>query len=115
MDSRGTGGAVRGSDSDRARAVRIAGAAGLLAGFALDAALGDPRRLHPVAGFGRAAAALERRLYAPSRRAGAVYAVAAIGAPVAAAAVAAGLTRRRPWARAALVAGATWAVLGART
>ena len=29
-------------------------AVGLLCGFALDAALGDPRRWHPVAGFGRA-------------------------------------------------------------
>ena len=36
-------------------------AAGLAAGVALDALLGDPRRFHPVAGFGRAAAALEAR------------------------------------------------------
>jgi hypothetical protein len=43
-------------------------AAGLAAGVALDALLGDPRRFHPVAGFGRAAAALEARDYADSRR-----------------------------------------------
>ena len=30
-------------------------AAALLAGLALDELLGDPTRLHPVAGFGRAA------------------------------------------------------------
>ena len=34
---------------------RSAGVA-LLAGVALDEALGDPARLHPVAGFGAAAA-----------------------------------------------------------
>ena len=42
-------------------------AAGLAAGVALDALLGDPRRGHPVAAFGRAAAALEARDYADSR------------------------------------------------
>src|SRR6266498_830328 len=56
-----------------------ADAAGLVAGALLDAALGDPRRWHPVAGLGRAAAALERRLYAPSRAAGTGYAVLATG------------------------------------
>src|SRR5439155_1572727 len=34
-------------------------AAGLIAGVALDALVGDPRRGHPVAAFGRAAAAVE--------------------------------------------------------
>ena len=45
-------------------------------------AFGDPRRWHPVAGFGRAAGALERRMYA-ARPAGrrAVHAVA-VGVPV---------------------------------
>ena len=40
-------------------------------GTGADLLLGDPRRWHPVAGFGRAAAALERAAYRPSRRAGA--------------------------------------------
>ena len=44
---------------------------GLAAGVALDALLGDPRRCHPVAAFGRAAAALEARDYADSRLRGA--------------------------------------------
>jgi adenosylcobinamide-phosphate synthase len=93
----------------------VGDAAGLLAGFALDAALGDPRRWHPVAGFGRAAGALERRLYAPHRRAGGVYAVVAVGVPVVGGVALAALTRNRPVARAALVAAVTWTVLGGRT
>ncbi|GAA3344678.1 hypothetical protein GCM10020358_48910 [Amorphoplanes nipponensis] len=98
-----------------ARGATAADAIGLLAGFALDAALGDPRRFHPVAGFGRAAGALERRLYAPDRWAGTLFAAVAVGVPVAAGVAASVLTRRRPAARAALVAAATWTVLGGRT
>ncbi len=89
-----------------------ANAAGLVAGALLDAAVGDPRRLHPVAGFGRAAQALERRLYAANRRAGVRYAAVAAGVPVAAALAATMATRRHPWARACLMAVTTWAVLG---
>jgi len=44
----------------------------LLSGWAADQVLGDPRRWHPVAGFGRLALALERTLYAPSRARGAL-------------------------------------------
>lgn len=93
----------------------LANAAGLLAGYGLDLLLGDPRRGHPVAGFGRAAAALERRVYAPRRGAGAQYTALAAGGPIVLAAVASAATRRRPLARAGVVAAATWAVLGART
>ena len=49
------------------RTAPVANAVGLLAGYALDTLLGDPRRWHPVAGFGRAAGAFERRLYRPDR------------------------------------------------
>ena len=38
----------------------------LLGGYAADAVVGDPRRFHPVAGFGRVALAAERVGYAPS-------------------------------------------------
>ncbi|MFC0532235.1 cobalamin biosynthesis protein [Phytohabitans kaempferiae] len=93
----------------------LANAAGMLAGFAVDALVGDPRRFHPVAGFGHAASALERRLYRPDRLAGAAYAAIAVGAPVAAAVAATVATRRRPVTRAVLVAAGTWAALGART
>lgn len=92
-----------------------ADAAGLVAGYLLDAVLGDPRRFHPVAGFGTAAGALERRLYSPRRRSGAAFTAVAVGAPVLAGVAAAVATRRAPVARAALVAAATWTVLGGRT
>lgn len=90
-------------------------AAGLVAGYLLDAAFGDPRRFHPVAGFGTAAGALERRVYAPNRRSGAVFTAAAVGGPALLGLAAAAATRRRPVARAVLVAAATWTVLGGRT
>lgn len=96
-------------------ALAAANAAGLLGGALLDAALGDPRRWHPVAGFGQAAAALERRMYAPNHRAGLRYASVAVGLPVVTAVGASLATRRHPWARTALVAGATWAALGGRS
>jgi adenosylcobinamide-phosphate synthase len=92
-----------------------ANAIGLAAGYALDALLGDPRRFHPVAGFGRAAGSLERGLYRPGRTAGAAYAALAVGVPVLVGVAATLATRRRPLARAALVAAGTWTVLGGRT
>jgi adenosylcobinamide-phosphate synthase len=98
-----------------ARGATTADAVGLLVGFGLDAVLGDPRRFHPVAGFGQAAGALEHRLYAPNRWAGAAFTTVAVGVPVAAGLAASVLTRRQPVARAVLVAAATWSVLGGRT
>jgi adenosylcobinamide-phosphate synthase len=95
--------------------VALANATGLLAGFGLDLLLGDPRRGHPVAGYGRVAAALERRFYAPRRRAGIRFATVAVGGPVVLAMAAQAVTRRRPLVRAGLVAATTWAVLGARS
>src|SRR3954447_9395382 len=61
---------------DRMSAMDVPTAAGLALGAAADLALGDPRRGHPVAGFGTAAAALERRVWRDSRPTGAAYAVA---------------------------------------
>ena len=78
-------------------------AVGLLLGFAADRVLGDPRRLHPVAGFGIAAAALERRLYADSRPRGAAHTAALVGAAVLVGA-AAERRVRRPVARAGATA-----------
>lgn len=92
-----------------------ADAAGLLAGYLLDAALGDPRRLHPVAGFGTAAGALERRVYRPHRRAGTVFTTVAVGLPVLAGLAVTRATRGRPLARFAVTTAATWTVLGGRT
>lgn len=53
--------------------------AAVLAGFGLDLAFGDPRRGHPVALFGRAAGALERAMWRPSRGAGAAYTLVLVG------------------------------------
>jgi adenosylcobinamide-phosphate synthase len=89
-------------------------ALGLLAGFATDRALGDPARFHPVAGFGSVAAVLERRMYADSRRRGVGYAVALVGS-AAALGVAAERAARHPAVHLAVVAAATWVVLGGRS
>ena len=109
--------AVSGDPRQRRKAITLAAAeaGGLVAGALLDAALGDPRRLHPVAGFGRLAGVVERRLYAPNRAAGAGYVAVAVGAPVTLAVAATLATRRRPWLRAGLMAVTTWAVLGGTT
>jgi adenosylcobinamide-phosphate synthase len=87
-------------------------ATGIATGLLADALLGDPRRGHPVAGFGSAAARLERISYADSRWAGtahigalvAVLAIAGVGAQRA--------TRRSPLATAALTAAATFVAVG---
>ncbi len=55
-------------------------AAGLAAGVALDALIGDPRRGHPVAAFGRLAAGLETRVYADSRLRGVLHTGACLAA-----------------------------------
>jgi adenosylcobinamide-phosphate synthase len=87
-------------------------AVGLLAGAAADAVLGDPRRGHPVALFGAGAQTVQRHMYRDTRRAGIAYAAVCVGSAVAAGA----LVERRlsgPRAYPAVVAAATWAVLGA--
>lgn len=90
-------------------------AAGLLLGYAADRVLGDPRRFHPVAGFGTVAAALEGRLYADSRARGAVHAAVLVGAAAGLGAAVERATEGRPLARTAVTALATWAVLGGRS
>jgi adenosylcobinamide-phosphate synthase len=94
------------------RSARVADATGLVLGYLLDAAVSDPRRFHPVAGYGRLAGALERRTYAPTRTAGVRHAAIGVGVPVLVAAAVAVGTRRRPVLRAVVVAATTWAVLG---
>ncbi|GLW24130.1 cobalamin biosynthesis protein CobD [Microbispora amethystogenes] len=90
-------------------------AAGLLAGAAIDALLGDPRRGHPVAVFGSRAAALEKLIYRDSRVAGVAYTTICVGAATAIGVIADRATRTSPVARAAVTAAATWAVLGGTT
>jgi len=76
---------------------------------------GDPRRGHPVAAFGRAAAALEARDYASSRTRGAAHAAACVLAVAGPAAFAQRGTRTKPLLRFASVAAMTWAVTGSRS
>lgn len=93
----------------------LARAAGLALGYVLDQLLGDPRRYHPVAGFGRVASGLERRLHADRRGPGVAYVALLVGGTVALGAAAEALARRRPTVRLALTAAATWTVLGGRS
>jgi adenosylcobinamide-phosphate synthase len=85
----------------------------LLIGWVADRALGDPRRGHPVAGFGHVAQWLERRVWRDHRIAGAAYAGVLVGGPVAA--IWALQRRLEPWPRALLLALTTWAALGSRS
>ncbi|MCM2414889.1 cobalamin biosynthesis protein [Streptomyces sp. RKAG290] len=85
---------------------------GATAGLIGDLLLGDPRRGHPVAGFGRAAAGVERRLWHDHRGWGALHTLVCAGGAAGAAALAARALRRRPAASVALTAAATWSVLG---
>jgi adenosylcobinamide-phosphate synthase len=87
-------------------------AAGLALGAAADLLFADPRRGHPVAGFGLAAAALERRMWRDSRVAGATHAAVCVGTATALGTAGSRLTAGRPVARTVLTAAATWAVLG---
>jgi adenosylcobinamide-phosphate synthase len=92
--------------------VDVPTAAGLALGGVADGLLGDPRRRHPVAGFGTVALAVERRLWRDSRTAGAAHALGLTAAAAALGAVLGRTTRDRPLGRAALTAAATWTVLG---
>ncbi len=98
-------------------------AVGLLLGFAADRIFGDPRRFHPVAGFGTLALAVERRLHpeslgpessqdsGPSERLrGVAHTALLVGATIA---VGVALERRAPTT--AVTTLATWVVLGGRS
>ncbi|MDU0291282.1 cobalamin biosynthesis protein [Saccharothrix longispora] len=87
-------------------------AVGLLLGVAADAVFGDPEGYHPVAGFGRAAKALERTLYRDARAAGAAHTAALVGGTVLAGVAVERLAGRNEVVRALTTAVATWAVLG---
>lgn len=88
---------------------------GLIGGWAADLALGDPPRWHPVAGFGCLALALERRLYAPSRRRGALFAAALISLAALAGELLARVAQRVGLGRGAALGAVAWAALGGRS
>ena len=91
-------------------------AAGLVVGFVLDRRLGDPARFHPVAGFGRVAGALEKLTYADRRANGVVHVAALVGGSVLLGLAAERAARRGgPLGESAVVAAATWTVLGGRS
>src|SRR5437588_5824810 len=88
-------------------------AAGLALALLADELLGDPRRWHPVAGFGRIAAALERRMYRDSRTAGTLHAMLLVAPGVI---FTRWLDRRLPAPqRLLLVAVTVWSSLGGRS
>ncbi|MFD3510783.1 cobalamin biosynthesis protein [Nocardia sp. NPDC058666] len=89
----------------------ISTAAGLVLGFVLDRVFADPARWHPVAGFGSAAAALEKVTYADDRRAGVVHEIVAVGSVVGI-----GVLATRVGRGGVLVTAlATWTALGGRS
>lgn len=90
-------------------------ATGLLLGYAADRLWGDPRRFHPVAGFGTAASALEERLYADSRSRGVAHTALLVGAAAGVGIVLERATASHPVMRTAVTALATWTVLGGRS
>ncbi|MER7574076.1 cobalamin biosynthesis protein [Streptomyces sp. NPDC126514] len=85
---------------------------GAAAGLLGDLLLGDPRRGHPVAVFGRAAHAVEQRLWRDDRGRGALHTAVCAGGAVAVGALASRAVRRSPAASVALTAVATWSVVG---
>jgi adenosylcobinamide-phosphate synthase len=93
----------------------VSRALGLLAGWLLDRALGDPRRWHPVAGFGSAAAAVEKVVYRDARVAGVVHVLALVAPLAAVGTVAEGRLQRHPVLHTAATAAVTWAALGGRS
>ena len=90
-------------------------AAGLLAGYAADAILADPRRGHPVALFGQAARKFEQSCYADSRGRGALYTAACVGGCAALGVVVDRAVGRRRGLALAATATTAWTVIGARS
>lgn len=90
-------------------------AAGLVLGSVADRAFGDPRRFHPVAGFGRTMTAIEGRIWRDERAAGVGYLALGVALGAGPVLVADRALRERPLARTALTATVTWAALGGRS
>ena len=89
--------------------------AALAGGYAADLLAGDPRRWHPVAGFGRVALAVERALYAPSRLRGVVFAGGLVTLAALAGELLARAAQRAGLGRGAALAAIAWASLGGRS
>lgn len=88
-------------------------AVGIAVGAAADALFADPRRGHPVAGFGMLAARWERLVYADSRAAGMIHTAALLTTlTVVGAAAERAAARRGPLATTALTGVVTFFILG---
>ncbi|MFD3653731.1 cobalamin biosynthesis protein [Streptomyces sp. NPDC058620] len=85
---------------------------GATTGLIGDLLLGDPRRGHPVAAFGLAAAEVENRLWRDHRGWGALHTLICAGGAAGAAALTARAVRDRPAVAVALTAATTWSVIG---
>ncbi len=90
-------------------------AAGLGLGWVADQLLGDPRRWHPVAGFGQVAAAVEQNTYGDSKLRGVLNEAVLVGGSVGLGCVVERAVRGRPVLGLLATAAATWAVLGGRS
>ncbi|NLV78094.1 MAG: cobalamin biosynthesis protein [Rhodococcus sp.] len=90
-------------------------AAGLILGYVADRVFGDPRRWHPVSGFGRLARAAEKGLYADNRGAGVVFTTVLVGSAAGAGFLTERACRSRPLLDTTVTAVATWTVLGGRS
>jgi adenosylcobinamide-phosphate synthase len=87
-----------------------------LAGMGLDALLGEPRRLHPLVGFGRMAQAIERGLHRDARTRGVVaWCAAVLPAVAVAAGIAHLLATWSPWAATAFSAVVLYLAIGHRS
>ena len=89
--------------------------AALAGGYAADVLFGDPRRWHPVAGFGNVALAVERATYRPTRLRGALHAAGLVVAAGAAGELLARAAARAGAGRGVALAAVTWAALGGRS
>lgn len=87
-------------------------ALGLAVGLLLDRLIPDPERRHPVAGFGQAAAAVEKHTYDDTVAAGAVHVAVTLVPLALVGTVVEALGRRYPWWRVISTAATTWAVVG---
>ena len=96
------------------RRTGTATAVGLVAGFALDRLLGDPRRYHPVAGFGTVALRAEQRWYADDRAHGVLHTATLVGGAVLLGAAAERFAPGQA-GKTLVTAAAAWAVLGGRS
>lgn len=84
----------------------------LIAALLLDAWLGEPRRAHPLVGFGRLTRAVEHALHAPSRVRGALGVALLVVPPVA---LAGWCREQATWARIACDVGLLYFALGHRS